>query len=195
MRKCIQFKNTESGLRCARYEESDDLAHAAGFGFKDITSAIKAPLRWEGKGLDVLLGAVAGLFGGVAAKWVLSKVGDKIPVSIMPYVAQAQPLIGGALAATALYYGQKKSARAKAHAVGALAIGTALTAWDLLRKHFPQLNGVVLLPEYQGYGLLQEDYARGMGGLIVDEPRAGMAELAAMSMADDEDNFAGYAAA
>ncbi len=152
--------------------------HKSGFG------AIAAPLDWTGSGMDIAVGALAGMAGALGVKWVANKfLAGKLPPIVMKYF----PLVGTSIAAAGLYFGQKKSYRAKGHAIGAITAGIAVTGWDVLRAQFPALAEVVSY-NYSNYGLLQNDYAPSINGLIVDDtsgPR--LNELAAMSMGGDDE--------
>ena len=150
------------------------------------------------KGTDVLVGAVVGLGGIVALKYVKGFIGSK--VAIPAIVERVSPALAGGLAGLVLYYAQKKKnpGRATGHAVGAVAAGVAMNVATELKAQFPQYFADVV--DLQLHGLIVNDPARLNGMIVTDTVRPslrgyaddpGMAGLAALSMeVDDEDHAA-----
>ncbi len=142
---------------------------------------------------DILAGAGAGLAGAAALKFGLSK----FPTIALPAIAQkVVPLLGSAIAGTALYFleKEKNGARATAHLVGALTAGAAVNAWSVLKDAVPQLADIV---ELKYNGMIINEPRRQLNGMLINETtprlhgyadRANLSDLAAMSMANDEDN-------
>jgi len=140
-------------------------------------------------GTEMLVGVGIGLAGSAVARMAYVQFGDMLPAPVKDIVGRVLPLIGGAAAGAGAYAVRKKTD----NLTGAVVAGIALTAWDFLQEKFTKLAGVVSLPMYDGYrgynGVLVQDNSGGMmNGLVVDEPRPGMAGLAAMSMGDSDDN-------
>lgn len=147
-------------------------------------------------GMDVIVGAALGTAAGAVVKPVVSKLSDKIPAALQPYL----PALGSALTGLGLYYLQRKSPRAAGHLVGSLAVAASQATFEALKKVAPQYYGdVVTLPMSNYSGLLVDETTpavgpgayKGYGGLLVDEPLramsdANLAELAAYSMNDNQ---------
>lgn len=121
---------------------------------------------------DTAIGALMG-FGLIGAFRFLSRkfLAGKIPDSVL----NASPALLGAGAAAALYYGEKKTSKAKAHAFGAAFAGASIAAWnflttsDMTKAYFADM--VTL--RYANYGNVYIDNpapARGMGGIYVNNP-------------------------
>lgn len=191
-RHCIRFKNVQTGGAsrrvCAKYGEvSEDSAEHSGM-FGDLGKLIPKAL---GGSKDELIGVGIGLLGVAGVKLAAAQFPDlisKVPAILL----KGLPALGGALAGVVSY----GVTRNKGYALGALGAGVALNAWDLLSSQFPSLGTLVTysIPGYGGYGMLQpEVMQRGQPGqyghyaALIDDPRPGMSELAAMSMGDEED--------
>lgn len=161
------------------------------------------PLNFNANGTDVLVGAAAGWAG---AQVVQAAANRYLPASIMSVIPQSVfPLVTSAATAAALYYAQGGSKRAEGHALGALAVGAALTvAKALSGMEIPVLGGTfsevaqVNLGRYGG--LLVNDRSDGYngfgryGGLLVDDNTnmandAAMAQMAGLSMGEDDDGM------
>lgn len=187
-RRCIRYRNvqTESGVsrRCAKYGDdmdSDSGEHAGAFGNfgRFVPNAYKGGLK------DVGLGVVAGAAGVAAVRLALANL-PGLSAMVPDVLKRALPTIGGALGGVVVY----SMTRNKTQALVALGSGAMLNAWDLISTQFPAL-GTLTTYNIPGYGLLQPEYDRpGGAGLqaLIDDPRPGMSELAAMSMGNDEEN-------
>ena len=155
---------------------------------------------------DVALGVVVGLLASAGVKTLAKKFAPAAWASIETSVGKAAPLVAGAGAAAALYFGETKvlkfsRSRAVGHASGAALAGLALTAWDLLKQYqplgldFSETVGVNLgkyLPGRNPYsGLIINDRSDGTGmngynGVLITDHSDQLSELAAMSMGDDD---------
>lgn len=182
-RRCVRYKDVRTGngvaRRCAEYGTSEEIDHSMSFG-RYVPRALTGSMPY-------VIGAVGGLAGGTVLRWV-----SNMPAvsGMIPDVARkVTPALGGALAGMALYAITKN----KAHAVGAVSAGVAINVWDVLKGQFPALGELVTysIPGYGYYGMLQREAggggAPGQYGALIDDPRPGMAELAAMSMTADEE--------
>lgn len=196
-RRCVAFKKvkTDNGVarRCARFSDSDESETDGQSHFRGFSSA-SAALNSSYKGMDLLVGAGAGLVGTLGVKWAANKfLAGKLPAVVMSYF----PVFGAAAVAAALYFGEKKSARGAAHAIGALTAGLSVSGWAMLQQQFPSLASVVAFQydgygrPYGNYGILQNDYAPAMGrgyqGLLVDDTSSrNLSDLANLSMSDSD---------
>lgn len=149
---------------------------------------------------DLLMGIGVGLVGAAAVKAALNKFAPALYAQVRDMAGAAIPAVTGLAAGAVLYYAQRNSspARAKAHAVGAFAAGTAVT----LMAYLPKLSGVVPGLDFSdvvalnlgGYnGLLVADNSDQFNGLLVADNSDSLNELAAYSMGDDNDGLAALA--
>lgn len=152
------------------------------------------------KGMDVLVGAGAGVLGAELVKMAADKLNltSKLPEALAPFL----PSLTSAAAGFALYYGQKQSARATGHLVGALAASVAAAVPPVKAKLGFSDVVSLRLSQYAGRygGVLVDENTPAIGpgaygGLVVDEPQramsdANLAALAQMSMGDDNDGMA-----
>lgn len=121
---------------------------------------------------DTLIGAGMGLALIGLARFAMKKFGaGKIPDS----VRNASPLLLGAGAAAALYYGEKKTSKAKAHAVGAAFTGAAVSVWNFLQTNemTSKFFADMVTLRYANYGNVYIDNpapARGLGSVYVNNP-------------------------
>jgi hypothetical protein len=140
-----------------------------------------------GSASDVAVGAVAGLIGVGAIKFVVNKwLADKVPSIVM----RGLPALSGAITAGALYYGQKKSSKAKSHALGALTVGLAINVWDEVRAAVPQLADLVSVRLDSYRGMLVDDRG-GLNGMLIDDNSASarnLNDLNAINMQPDDDD-------
>jgi hypothetical protein len=159
-------------------------------------------LKSNVKGTDVVVGALLGLAGSGLAKAAANKL---MPSGLPAIVSQFWPVVGSALAGTALYMMEKKGnkSRAEGHLLGALTAGVGVSAWSMLQAQFPDSFSDVVALRYSGYrgyqgypgygSVLINDQARApYGSLIVnDSPRqlsdANLAQLGAIAMGDGDD--------
>ncbi len=119
---------------------------------------------------DTAIGALMG-FGLIGAFRFLSRkfLAGKIPDSIL----NASPAFLGAGAAAALYYGEKKTSKAKAHAFGAAFAGASIAAWnflttsDMTKSYFADMVTLRYAgyPGYNGVYIDNPAPVRGMGAL------------------------------
>lgn len=148
---------------------------------------------------DVLVGGAL----GIAGSGVVEGLAGRFAPSVLAMTGKFLPLATGVATGAALYYGQKKSARGFGHAIGAAAVGLALTARQFLSGFtVPGLGytfsgmGAVTSVNLGGYGgFLVPDNSDGrMGGfggfLVPDNTDARLAELGAVSMGADDDGIA-----
>jgi hypothetical protein len=155
---------------------------------------------------DVLLGMGAGLIASAAVKAALKNFAPQVYAQIASTAGMFLPALTGAAGAAAVYFGGTKLLKMSPHkasglAVGAVAVGGALSLWDFARAN---LSGVASgMLDFSGtvgvnlghnpYGMLIDDSAgqgvNGMGGLIVADHSDGLAELAAISMGPDDDGI------
>src|SRR3990167_8180279 len=77
---------------------------------------------------DVLVGGAL----GIAGSGVVEGLAGKFAPSVLGMVGKFLPLATGVATGAALYYGQKKSNRGMGHAIGAGAVGLALTLRQFL---------------------------------------------------------------
>ena len=203
-RVCVASKQvrTASGgtaRRCARFSDSGEV-HADHYrgGFADIGNLTK----WNVSGADLLLGAGIGLAGVAAAKYVTKLDAVSGMVAKLPEPVQKLLPLAGGLAAGGIAYvaGKKDMGRARGHFLGATVLSAGVTAWDMLRASAPTQLGDPVVLTYggyngSGYGMVTTDVPmpalqgfNGGYGAVIDDPRPGMAELAAISMAPEDDD-------
>lgn len=171
------------------------LVSIPGFGF--VTKALSGSVNTK----DLFIGGGLGLAGTLGVRWavdrfVVPRISDP---RISMLVSRLMPLIGTAATGAALYYGQKKTAKAKAQLVGAVAAGAAVVTWDFLRDKFASITellntqqkaataGLVSIPGLSAWnGIIVDNPRRNYGGIIVDNPdRARLEALTAYSQAMD----------
>lgn len=191
MKRCMKYQTTAAGRRCASFEaEPENPQH---FEALDDLGAIAAEVSPLGKAVrsnDVLLGV--GL--GMAASIVLKKAVTWLPAGMQKFANTYWPIVGGLASGAALYMVQRRSnpVRGTGHLVGAVAGTAAVAISDMVIKKTGIFKGFAdEVYETAGYGLLVDE-GRGMNdfGLMVDEGRgqvAGFAEMAALSMGEDDE--------
>lgn len=192
MAKCIRYKHTRSGKRCAKYSDGyGAMVEIPGLSALEDLNVLNQTVN----STDVFVGAAAGAGAGVAVSGLIKKY---ILKDIKPedFLSKVMPLIGSIGAGAIMYFLQAKSApgRAQGHLTGAIAGGAAMTAKDFLEKPIKDIMKLedVVEMKYGNYGGLIVDEPRtSMGGLIVDEPGralsdANLADLAAVSMGDTD---------
>lgn len=158
-----------------------------------------ALLKREVKPLNVLLGMVLGAGAAVGVKALLTEVDTKNTLKGLYgfHHALAGIVIGGVW-----YAIDKNKSRGSAIALGSIASGVLLSGWNKAsteqwagKPYFGAMQ-TYRFPSYTGYGLLQNDGRRALPGysaLIDDAQYAdvpGLADLAAVSMGDEEDGMA-----
>lgn len=153
---------------------------------------------------DVLMGMGAGLLASAAVKAAIKRFAPQVYGQIASTAGMWFPAVAGAAGAAAVYFGGTKLFRVSQHrasglALGAVAVGGALSLWDFARANLAGVGGGLL--DFSGtvgvnlgqYGMLIDDSAgqgvNGMGGLIVADHSDGLAELAAISMGPDDDGI------
>lgn len=146
--------------------------------------------------MDVGVGLLAGMAGTAGLKWVINKLNASSPGAVPEVVAKALPALGGVATGVALYYVEKKSARAKGHLVGASLAGLGLASWDLIKKQFPTLglSDLVMVPGlgWAYNGVIVDNPAAHLNaynGVIVDNPASHLNDLAASAMGDSGMEF------
>lgn len=211
MKKCVRFKTTAAGKRCARFsgntevEGSDEHSMVElslkGFGLanKDVNST------------DVAAGAAIGLLGSGVVKYLIRAAGlqDKLPV----FVQNWMPLLAATAAGTAAYALERKGnrKRAEGHLVGAALAGASAQGWGMLKASYPEYFGDVVSVKLNGYGrpgygvlvnsptpAIGPGAFAGYNGMIFNNPgralagyadRPGLAGLAALAMSSDRDGL------
>ncbi len=153
---------------------------------------------------DVLIGLAAGVVASAAVKGLAKRFAPGVYAQVASTAGQFLPAVAGAAGAAAVYFGGTKllkmsDHKAKGLAVGAVAAGAALSAWDFARAQLAGVGGGMLDfsgtvgVNLGGYGMLIDDSAgqgvNGYGGLIVADHSDGLAELAAVSMGPDDDGI------
>lgn len=144
---------------------------------------------------DLLMGVGVGLVGAAAVKAALNKFAPALYAQVRDMAGAAIPAVTGLAAGAVLYYAQRNSnsTRAKAHAIGAITAGAAVT----LMAYLPKLSGVVPGLDFSdvvalnlgGYnGLLVADNSDQFNGLLVADQSDSLNELAAYSMGDSDDD-------
>jgi|CXWL01.1.fsa_nt_gi hypothetical protein len=196
-RKCIRYRNTEAGRRCAKFADAGgDVSH----NMVDVSFKGYGVFDRNVNSTDVLVGAAAGMVGSLGFKYLVGKYAqDMMPAALQNFM----PAIGAVAAGSAAYAMQRKGnkARAEGHLVGAMAAAAAVQTWSFLKAQFPELADVVSLKLGNYGGLIVDEPGRAMGGLFVNEQtpaigpggaamggyadNPGMAQLAGLSMGDD----------
>lgn len=157
--------------------------HRRGFrGFLDpvYTGSVSAA--------QVLLGAAVGTVGAAVVKFGLNKITTKVkdeagaeaevPLlaekGALGFLGPVVPLVTASLAGTALYLVQKKSDMGRAHLVGAVGAGAALSVMDYLKtvemkdkdgKPYKPFADYVMVPRFSNYV-----YAPSYAGVIGNNP-------------------------
>lgn len=145
---------------------------------------------------DVLIGGGVGLVAAQGVKAVVGKFAPSILAQAEGTLGKFMPLATGIAAGAALYYGQRKSARGFGHAIGAAAVGLALTVREFLAgvsiggMTFSEVTSLRLGQNPYGGFLVPDNTGRMNGLLVADNTDARLNELAAMSMAPDDDGIA-----
>ncbi len=136
-----------------------------------------------GSASDVAIGAAIGVAGIAAIKFVVNKyLADKMPALAM----RALPALSGAVTGAALYYGQKRSAKAKSHALGAALAGLAINVWDEVRAAVPDLADLVSVRLNSYRGMLIDDRG-GYNGMLIDDSSSNLHDVQAINMEPDEE--------
>ena len=209
MKKCIRFKSTPSGRRCARFSENDEVE-----GTDTSHSMVELSLKGYGLNLDedvkvkdAFAGFGIGVLGAGVVKYLIRQAGlqDKLPVLVQNWM----PLLAASAAGTAAYALQRKGSkkRATGHLVGAVGAGVVAQAWGFMKSKYPEYFGDVVAMRFNGYG--RNGYGvlvnsptprigpgafagRGYGGMIFNNPgrslagtQASLAGLGALAMGDD----------
>ncbi len=153
---------------------------------------------------DVLMGMGAGIIASAAVKAAVKRFAPGVYAQVAGTAGAFLPTVVGAAGAAAVYFGGRKflgmsDHKAKGLAVGAVAVGGALSLWDFARANLSSVGGGLLDfsgtvgVNLGGYGMLIDDSAgqgvNGMNGLIVADHSDGLAELAAVSMGPDDDGI------
>lgn len=178
--------------------------------------------------LQVLAGAAVGTIGAGLIKFGLNKieVQNKAGVKVgllqaggpLEVVAPVVPLLTASLAGTALYMLQKKNDMGRAHLVGSVAAGAAISVMDYLKSaeatkaYFsdyvmaPSYANYVMAPSYgvlgenpaaqfaPSYGVLGSNPMVSYDGVIASNPRLAEVTASAMGMMDDRDMADAFAA-
>lgn len=178
--------------------------------------------------LQVLAGAAVGTIGAGLIKFGLNKIeiesksGAKVGLlqsgGPLEVIAPVVPLLTASLAGAALYMVQKKSDTGRAHLVGAVAAGAAISVMDYLKgadatkKYFsdyvmaPSYANYVMAPSYgvlgenpaqpfaPSYGVLSSNPMVSYDGVIASNPRLAEVTASAMGMMDDRDMADAFAA-
>lgn len=151
-------------------------------------------LNKDVSGMDVIVGAAAGVIGSALVKGLLKQVSPDVAEKAGKFMPAATGIAVGAIA----YYAQKKSKQGLGHAIGAAGVGIAMTA-----KAFAAdaLSGVPMLDfnevtqvnlgRYGGLLVNDTTGMQGYGGLLVSDTtdNKGMNDLAQVSMGDDSDGI------
>jgi len=184
--------------------------------------------------LQVLVGAAVGTVGAGLIKYglnkievevedpttkVKSKVGLLQKGSPVDFLAPVAPLLTASLAGAALYMVQQKNDTGRAHLVGAVSAGAALSVFDYLKtmdstkKYFadyvmaPSYANYVYAPAYAGvignnpampfapsYGVLGPNPMVAYDGVIGNNPRLAAVTASAMGSMGDYDMMDAFAA-
>lgn len=179
---------------------------------------------------QVLAGAAVGTVAAALIKLGLNKIKVKTKEGAEVGLLQSEgplkavtpviPLLTGSLAGTALYMVQKKSDTGRAHLVGAVAAGAAISVMDYLKtikdaKNQPYFADYVLAPSYANYvmapsygvlannpaqpfapsyGVLANNPMVSYDGVIANNPRLAAVTASAMSGMGDYDMMDAFAA-
>lgn len=212
MKKCIRFKTTTAGKRCARFSSNKE----EGSGEHSMVE-----LSLKGYGItnrdvnsnDVFAGVAIGLLGSGAVKYLIRAAGfqDKLPVLVQNWM----PFLASAAAGSAAYALERKGnkKRAEGHLVGALAAGVSAQAWGMLKASYPEYFGDVVSVKLNGYGrngygvlvnsptpAIGPGAFAGYNGMIFNNPGralagysnspgSSLAGLAQLAMSDDRDGL------
>lgn len=156
------------------------------------------------KVVDIVVGAAIGVVAVGGIKAVLQKYAAATYVQLQTAVGPVLPALAGFAAGAALYFAEKGSnkGRATGHAAGAAVVGIALTVQKVLETQKPfgidfsdvtTLNLNELQARRAMAGMLVADRSdgiqRGMNGMLVSDTSDGSAQLAALSMGDDQDGI------
>jgi hypothetical protein len=153
---------------------------------------------------DVLIGLAIGIGGAAAAGYGLKYAREKnmatflnAPAAGTDWIQMGVPVIGGAMAGAAAFYGRKRRNRSAAYAnlIGAIGAGAAIVLWPKVAKAAGlPLAGVVGLDLPWGGMLVDDNASEQYQGLLVnDYPMRGYADqpalgrLAAASLDEGED--------
>lgn len=179
---------------------------------------------------QVLLGAAVGTVGAALVKLGLNKITTKVDGLDTPLLAEkgmlgflspVLPLATASLAGTALYLVQKKNDMGRAHLVGSVAAGAALSVMDYLKTvknaqgnpmfadyvMAPSYANYVMAPSYAGvignnpaqpfapsYGVLGTNPMVSYDGVIGSNPRLAAVTASAMGVMDDRDMMDAFSA-
>lgn len=180
---------------------------------------------------QVLLGAAVGTVGAALVKLGLNKITTKVEGADVPLLAEkgmlgflspVLPLVTASAAGTILYMVQKKNDNGRAHLVGAVGAGAALSVMDYLKTvkdakgnaifsdyvMAPSYANYVFAPSYAGvignnpaqpfapsYGVLGPNPMVSYDGVIASNPRLAAVTASAMgAMADDRDMMDAFSA-
>ena len=178
---------------------------------------------------QVLLGAAVGTVGAGLVKYGLNNIKlknkDGAEVGLLQegspvgFLAPVAPLLSASLAGAALYMVQKKSDTGRAHLVGAVSAGAALSVFDYLKampatsKYFadyvmvPRYGNYVMAPSYAGvignnpaqpfapsYGVLGTNPMVSYDGVIASNPRLAAVTASAMNGMGEYDMMDAFAA-
>lgn len=165
---------------------------------------------------QVLMGAAVGTVGAGLVKFALNKIkvnGQPLLAKEGPLgvIAPVVPLLTASLAGTALYMVQKKNDTGRAHLVGAVSAGAAISVIDYLRAmpatsaYFndyvmaPSYANYVMAPSYAGvignnpaqpfapsYGVLGTNPMVSYDGVIGNNPRLAAVTASAMGAMDGD---------
>lgn len=161
-------------------------------------------VKGEVSSLQVLAGAAVGTVGAGLVKYALNQIqvekkdapGVKVGILAadgpLSMIAPVVPVLTASLAGAALYMVQKKSAMGKAHLVGAVSAGVAISAFDYLRTmdstkkyfadyvSFPQVAGYNDYVRFPTMGVIANNPRLNGFGVIANNPR--LAEVTASAM-------------
>lgn len=167
---------------------------------------------------QVLVGAAVGTVGAGLVKYALNmievekkdapgvKVGILSADGPLSAVAPVVPVLTASLAGVGLYMLQKKSAMGKAHLVGAVSAGVAISAFDYLRTaeatrkyfadyvSFPQVSGYNDYVRFPSMGVIANNPRLQGYGVIANNPRLAEVTASAMGSMADYDMMDAFAA-
>ncbi len=161
-------------------------------------------LKSSVKGTDLLVGALLGVGGFGALNWVKNQTWFPLSLKTNAQFVRFAPLASGTLAAIGVYFADKKllkmGSSAAGHAVGAFAAGLAVQALQEAKTQWPQyfsdivdlrLAGFIVNDPQRramnGYGsFIIDDPARPFAGLGAYSDNPNLADLAALSMQEDD---------
>lgn len=176
-------------------------------------------VKGEVSSMQVLAGAAVGTVGAGLVKYALNQIevekkdapGVKVAILAadgpLGMLAPVVPVLTASLAGVGLYMAQKKSARGKAHLVGAVSAGVAISAFDYLRTaeatrkyfadyvSFPQVSGYNDYVRFPSMGVIANNPRLNGFGVIANNPRLAEVTASAMgSMGGDYDMMDAFAA-